>query len=239
MSQAITDGKLETSNFGTNGSQTLELNGEETKWVVFGYEDKDKDGLNEVLLLTTEYPTNGSISFYGSTAYNNAVDEINRMCEELYGTSARGMTIEDVNRVLGYEPAGGMYYLYGTYNTTGSLTIKIKDWEDVWTSIRNNNNTYFYGNFYDPSHPEGVKDSGAALGEYELNGYFYVADQSMNVPTGVASVASKISSVAKAMVFGSNCNYYYWLASSGVHASSNYAVFFRPWLRVQWKCFII
>ena len=127
VSQGITDGNLTASDYGTNGSQTLSLNGEETKWVVFGYEDKDNDGINEVLLLTTEHPTTNKIYFGGAAGYNNAVEEINRMCKELYGTNARGMTIEDVNRALGHTPAGGMYDLNDTYNTTGNLTTKLKD----------------------------------------------------------------------------------------------------------------
>ena len=216
VSQGITDGKLTASDYGTNGSQTLSLNGEETKWVVFGYEDKDNDGLNEVLLLTTEHPTTNKIYFYGATGYNNVVEEINRMCKELYGTNARGMTIEDVNRALGYTPAGGMYYLNDTYNTTGNLTTKLKDLGDMWTAITDYNTNSKSGVFYDPSHPEGISDSGATLGEYELNGYDYAVDD----------VSSNTSSVAKAMIFGSSkTNYGYWLASRGVYAYSYFANF--------------
>ena len=131
VSQGITDGNLTASDYGTNGSQTLSLNGEETKWVVFGYEDKDNDGLNEVLLLTTEHPTTNTIRFYGAAGYNNAVGEVNRMCKELYGENARGVTIEDVNRALGYTPSGGMYYLNSKWNTTGNLTTKLKDLGDM------------------------------------------------------------------------------------------------------------
>ena len=201
---------------GYSSDQTLALNAEETKWVVFGYEDKDNDGLNEVLLLTTEHPTTNTIIFKGATAYNNAVEEINRMCKELYGTNARGITIEDVNRVLGYTPAGGMYYLNDTYNTTGNLTTKLKDLGDMWTAIKNNNDTNYSGKYYDPSHPEGISDSGAALGEYVLDGYGYAIDD----------VSSNTSSVAKAMIFGSRkTNYGYWLASRGVNAYSDYAGF--------------
>ena len=75
---------ITSANSGYSSNQTLELNGEETKWVVFGYEDKDKDGVNEVLLLTTEHPTTNRIYFQGAAAYNNAREEINRMCKELY-----------------------------------------------------------------------------------------------------------------------------------------------------------
>ena len=213
---------------GDESDQTLTLNVEETKWVVFGYEDKDKDGLNEVLLLTTEHPTTNTITFRGAAGCNNAVDEVNRMCKELYGTNARGMTIEDVNRALGYTPAGGMYDLNDTYNTTGNLTTKLKDLGDMWTAIKNNNDTNYSGKYYDPSHPEGISDSGAALGEYELNGYAYAIDSTVDAKAGVPQVSSEISATAKAMIFGSSKrNYGYWLASRGVVADSG-AVLFGP-----------
>ena len=211
---------------GYDSDQTLALNAEETKWVVFGYEDKDNDGLNEVLLLTTEHPTTNKIAFQGATAYNNAVDEVNRMCKELYGTNVRCITIEDVNRVLGYTPAGGMYFLNDTYNTTGNLTTKLKDLGDMWTAIKNNNDTNYSGKYYDPSHPEGISDSGAALGEYELNGYGYAIDSTVDAKAGVPQVSSEISATAKAMIFGSSkTNYGYWLASRGVRAGSGGAYF--------------
>ena len=217
---------ITTAKSGYSSDQTLELDNEETKWVVFGYEDKDNDGLNEVLLLTTEHPTTNKIAFQGAVAYNNAVDEVNRMCKELYGTNARGITIEDVNRALGYTPAGGMYYLNDTYNTTGNLTTKLKDLGDMWTAIKNNNDTNNSGKYYDPSHPEGISDNGAVLGEYELNGYFYAIDSTVGAPTGVPQVSSEISATAKAMVFGSSkTNYGYWLASRGVDADSRCARF--------------
>lgn len=203
---------------GYTSDQTLTLNAEETKWVVFGYEDKDNDGLNEVLLLTTEHPRTNKIAFQGAAAYNNVVEEINRMCKELYGTNARGMTIEDVNRVLGYTPAGGMYNLNSKWNTTGNLTTKLKDLGDMWTAIKNNNNnvTDYSGKYYDPSHPKGINDNGATLGEYVLDGYWYDVDD----------VSSNTSIVAKAMIFGSSeTNYGYWLASRGVIAYSDYASF--------------
>ena len=206
---------------GRDSDQTLALNAEETKWVVFGYEDKDNDGLNEVLLLTTEHPTTNKIAFKGAAAYNNAVDEVNRMCKELYGTNARGMTIEDVNRALGYTLAGGMYNLNSKWNTTGNLTTKLKDLGDMWTAITDYNTNSKAGVFYDPSHTEGISDSGAALGEYELNGYVYAIDSTVDAPAEVPQVSSEISATAKAMIFGSSkTNYGYWLASSGVCAFS-------------------
>ena len=183
---------------GYSSDQTINLNNEETKWVVFGYEDKDKDGLNEVLLLTTEHPTKTMIALYGAEGYNNCIEEINRMCRELYGTNARGMTIEDVNNCLGYTP--------------GNLTTKLKDLGDTWTAIKNYNLNSKSGVFYDPSNPEGIKDNGATLGEYELNGYKY----------GTGDISSNISNTAKAMIFGNKYNNYcFWLASHGVDVQGN------------------
>ena len=200
---------------GYDTDQTLALNAEETKWVVFGYEDKDNDGTNEVLLLTTEHPIEESIIFKGAAAYNNVIGEMNRMCKELYGSNARGMTIEDVNRVLGYEPAGGTYYLNDKWNTTDNLTTKLKDLGDMWTAIVNYNTNNKSGVFYDPSHPEGISDNGVALGEYLLDGYVYYADD----------LSSNIAENTKAMIFGSKGDYIYDLASCGVYAYSYYAGF--------------
>ena len=193
-----------------------------TKWVVLGAEDSDKNGTNETLLLTTETPTTEQIIFYGAAGYNNAVEEINRMCKELYGEDARGMTIEDVNRALGYTPAGGEYHLNGTYNTTGNLTTKLKDLGDMWTAIKNNNDTNYSGKYYDPSHPEGISDNGAVLGEYKLNGYSYIIDSTTG---GIPVIPDSTTTATKNVIIGTNNSYVYWLASRGVDANSNYANF--------------
>ena len=193
-----------------------------TKWVVLGAEDSDKNGTNETLLLTTETPTTEQIIFYGAAGYNNAVEEINRMCKELYGEDARGMTIEDVNRALGYTPAGGEYHLNGTYNTTGNLKTKLKDLGDMWTAIKNNNDTNYSGKYYDPSHPEGISDNGAVLGEYKLNGYSYIIDSTTG---GIPVIPDSTTTATKNVIIGTNNSYEYWLASRGVDANSNYANF--------------
>ena len=211
---------------GYDTDQTLVLNAEETKWVVFGFEDKNGDTKNETLLLTTEHPTINKIKFQGEASYNNCIEELNRMCKELYGENARGMTIEDVNKALGYTPAGGMYYFNNTYNTTGNLTTKLKDLGEMWTAITDYNKNNKDGIFYDPSNSEGIKDNGVKLGEYNLDGYFYAIDSTVNESTEVPQVSSEISSTVKAMIFGSEkTNYGYWLTSRGVSADSYYAHF--------------
>ena len=134
-----------------------------TKWVVLGIENTDKDanGTNETLLITTKTPTTGTIKLYGAAGYNNCIEEINRMCKELYGEEARGMTIEDVNNCLQYTPEGAIYYdKDGDTLTTNNLTTKLSELHArVWSVISSNNET-----------PDGQE-----LGEFLLNGYEYNA----------------------------------------------------------------
>ena len=215
---------------GYTSDQTLTLNAEETKWVVFGYEDKDGDGANEVLLITTEKATMKNVTFTGYENYNNGIVEINRICEELYGTNARGITIEDLNRTLGYTPAGGMYYYNDQWYTTGNFATKLKDIKELWNSIYNHfteeDSDYHIepGVFYDPSNPEGIKDNGATLGNYIINGYCYMVLEENELIPGI-SVSKEIASNVKKMVFGNNNNYSYWLASRGISTRRYYIPF--------------
>ena len=194
-----------------------------TEWVVFGREDSNKDGKYETLLITTLAPSTETLSLSGADAYNTGIEQIEAKVKEIYGNDARAMTIDDVNRTLGYTPAGGMYYdTNGNFTTTENFTTKLKDLGDTWTSIVNYNKA---GVFYTPAHPEGISDNGAELGEYVLDGYWYKINSSIS-GTGVPTVPESTSNVAKNLVFGSSSNKYsYWLASRGVYANDTYAYF--------------
>ena len=204
-----------------------------TEWVVFGREDSNKDEKYETLLITTLAPSTETLTLgeYGNKTksadgYNTGIEQIEAKVKEIYGNDARAMTIEDVNRTLGYTPTGGMYYdVDGGLITTENFTTKLKDLGDVWTNIVNYNTNNKAGVFYTPAHPEGISDNGAELGEYVLDGYWY-AINSYEGDTGVPIVSENTSNVAKNLVFGSSSNkYYYWLASRGVYAGDDYANF--------------
>ncbi len=222
IAQAKTDGQSWATDLGV---QTIHKDSE-TKWVVLGAESSNgNDGTNETLLLTTETPTTEKIKMYGSQPYNHAVDEINRMCKEIYGTDARGMTIEDVNECLNYKNPKGMYYINNKWNETQNLTTKLKDVGECWTAYNTNNKN---GVFYDPSNPEGIKDNGAKLGEYNLDGYFYHLsnDGTYLVNKANASDTSHtITTVTRNLIFGETKQYAYWLASRGVLGGSDCAEF--------------
>ena len=200
-----------------------------TEWVVFGREDSNKDGKYETLLITTLAPSTEKLKLgedgnktKSADAYNTGIEQIEAKVKEIYGNDARAMTIEDINRTLGYTPAGGMYYDGSQYQTTGNFTTELKDLENVWTNIVNYNTNNEAGVFYTPAHPEGISDNGAELGEYLLDGYFYARNSSV-AGTGVPE---STSNVAKNLVFGTKSKqYFYWLASRGVYAYDYYASF--------------
>ncbi len=138
---------------------------QDISWLVLGIADENKDGINESLLITTDKPVN-NIILYGATGYLYGVDELNRVCKELYSSdieSARSISIEDINEVLKYEPEGGTYTTDGavTWQTTGNFTTKLKELS-IWNTIKS----------VGTKTPDGINTE-EALGEYVLNGYLY------------------------------------------------------------------
>ena len=227
IAQAKTDGQSWATDLGV---QTIHKDSE-TKWVVLGVEDSNKNGTNETLLLTTETPTTETIRMYGYQPYNHAVEEINRMCKEIYGRDARGMTIEDVNACVQYTAPAGMCEKNRKYYTVPEGT-KISDlgssYGDIWTEIQNN--TYQEDGtkkYFTPSCPEGTTDS-SVLGNIPVDGYSYYLsnDGTYLVNDANASDTSHtITTVTRNLIFGESKTYRYWLASRGVYAGSDWAGF--------------
>ena len=235
VSNGITDGNLNAEDFGAKGTQTIHSDSD-TKWVVLGVEDSNKNGTNETLLLTTETPTTGKITMYGYQPYNHVVEEINRMCKEIYGVEARGMTIEDVNACVQYTAPAGMCGKYN-FETIVCYTVpedtKISDlgssYGDIWTDIQNNTYQEEDGTkkYFTPSYPEGTTKS-SVLGNIPVDGYFYHLsnDGTYLVNEANASDTSHtITTVTRNLIFGDSNNYFYWLASRGVYAGSDCASF--------------
>ena len=229
IAQAKTDGESWAKDLVV---QTIHKDSE-TKWVVLGVEDSNKNGTNETLLLTTETPTTGKIRMYGYQPYNHAVEEINRMCKEIYGTDARGMTIEDVNACLQYvAPAGMCYDVDENKHYNVPEGTKISDlgssYGDIWTNIQNNAKVIDgTKKYFTPSYPEGTTDA-SVLGNIPVDGYFYHLsnDGTYLVNEANASDTSHtITTTTKNLIFGDSNNYLYWLASRGVRAGTGFASF--------------
>ena len=223
IAQAKADGQSWATDLGV---QTIHKDSE-TKWVVLGVEDSNKNGTNETLLLTTETPTTGKIRMYGYQPYNHAVDEINRMCKEIYGEDARGMTIEDVNACVQYTASGGVC----AKNNSGTIVYytvpegtKISDlgssYGNIWTDIQNNARVIDgTKKYFTPSCPEGTTDS-SVLGNIPVDGYWYVVDSTVGAPEEIPVLPDSTTDATKNLIFGDSKNYLYWLASRGVYAVS-------------------
>ena len=229
----IAQAKADEQSWATSyGVQTVNIASDDTKWVVLGVEDSNKNGTNETLLLTTETPTTETIRMYGYQPYNYAIDEINRMCKEIYGAEARGMTIEDVNACVQYTAPAGMC----AKNNSGTIVYytvpegtKISDlgssYGNIWTDIQNNARVIDgTKKYFTPSCPEGTTDA-SVLGNIIVDGYSYVVDSTVGAPEGIPVLPDSTTSATKKLIFGDSKNYGYWLASRGVVAYSDYAGF--------------
>lgn len=180
-------------------NQTINLSDDPTQivaWAVLGIEDRDKNGTNETLLLTRYSPTYDKITFVGAVGYNNCVEEINRMCKELFGSETEGITIEDINNCLQYTPSGGIYH-DGTQDVSiGNFTTKLNRLK-TWETIRGAG----------PNTPDGANE--VALGNYPLTAYWYEKN-SLSASTN-----------SKNLIFGTDESpYMYWLATRGVYANT-------------------
>ena len=117
--KTITTDKIKT---GYIDSQTLTTTAN-TQWRIFSIDEATGE-----VLITTQGPTNTDTKVYlsGPTGYLHGAEELNRICKELYSSgdlTARSMTVEDLDKAVGYDPTtyssyGDEYeYTSGTFYT--------------------------------------------------------------------------------------------------------------------------
>lgn len=139
-------------------------------WRVLGVDEKT----NEILLIAEDFigpdsggqEANGRTYYYliGQTGYANGIEELNTI-SQLYGqgkgaSGARSVTVEDVNKIVGYDPetanwGTGESHAYGNQVTYSSAGFTYFDEESkTWKTLENGesvtlmNNYYSYGNNY-------------------------------------------------------------------------------------------
>ena len=107
------------SKTGYDSAQTLTTQANK-KWRIFSIDETTGE-----ILLTTQGATNvDSVGLGEATGYLHGAEELNRICKELYSSgslTARSMTIEDLNKAVGYDPT--TYYNYGKEYTYTSGTF--------------------------------------------------------------------------------------------------------------------
>ena len=190
---------------------TVNNDTEKVNWIVLGLSE---DGNN--LLITSGSPVrkegtntpssdNPYLYLYGSTGYINAEDELNNI-SKIYGNGdfaegARSITVEDVNKLTGYNPETDYTEEDGNIGEYGNeVTVK-----------GNGDGTYSY------SGANGVK--GTFTGNHSTNGFSYIekeSNQLKNIGTTDATTEAKLKS-----------GYYYYDAIEMVNENI-YNKFFDP-----------
>lgn len=190
-------------------------------WKVLGAEN------GKLLIMSTVDV--GTLQLSGKDGYNTGISQLNTMCAQ-YGTNARSIKVEDINRVTGYDPTNqgdgtvfdaGQIYEYGnkvTYTASGSSAT--------------NGKTYTGSISYE--HPDGRKigtDNVTSITVESTAYYYYPYSLTTSSRTTGECKGIATDSPAYEMLFGKasdtsdGSGNAYWLASSYVLAYSSFSTF--------------
>ena len=171
----------------------------------------------------------GTLTLSGKEGYNTGISKLNAMCAT-YGKNSRSITVEDINRVTGYDPTNqgdgtvfdaGQFYEYGnkvTYTARGSSAT--------------NGKTYTGSISYE--HPDGRKigtDNVTSITVESTAYYYYPYSLTTSSSTTGECKGIATDSPAYEMLFGKasdtsdGSGNAYWLASSYVGANSSLSDF--------------
>ena len=190
-------------------------------WKVLGAEN------GKLLIMSTVDV--GTLQLSGKDGYNTGISQLNTMCAQ-YGTNARSIKVEDINRVTGYDPTNqgdgtvfdaGQFYEYGnkvTYTASGSSAT--------------NGKTYTGSISYE--HPDGRKigtDNVTSITVESTAYYYYPYSLTTSSSTTGECKGIATDSPAYEMLFGKasdtsdGSGNAFWLASSYVIANSDLSDF--------------
>ena len=186
-------------------------------WKVLGAEN------GELLIMSTI--DIGTLTLSGQDGYNTGVSQLNTMCEP-YGTKVRSITVEDINRVTGYDPTNqgdgtvfgvGEFYEYGnevTYTANESSATNGK------TSAPDLEENYV--------HPDGrIIGINATSITVKSTCYAYYPNtltlNSSGTTVGIATNSNAYKMLFQNADYSANCSY--WLASTYVHAMDDRSLF--------------
>lgn len=208
-------------NVGENYEYDCGVDGYTGEWKVLGAEN------GKLLIMSTVDV--GTLTLSGKEGYNTGISQLNEMCEK-YGTNGRSITVDDINRVTGYDPTntgnGAKYEVGNTYEYGNTVTYKLSGATSAngATNTSTGTATGAISTFICPD--------GQTLGQNGLDSitiknthYWYYPDSLTNTEsTGEVKGISKTSDAYK-MLFGASTataaktGNKYWLAS---HSNGTY-----------------
>ena len=210
-----------TYNVGDDYTYDCGVSGYTGKWKVLGAEK------GKLLIMSTIDV--GTLTLSGKDGYNTGISKLNAMCAT-YGKNSRSITVEDINRVTGYDPTNqgdgtvfgaGQFYEYGnkvTYTARGSSAT--------------NGKTYTGSISYE--HPDGRKigtDNVTSITVESTAYYYYPYSLTTSSSTTGECKGIATDSPAYEMLFGKasdtsdGSGNAFWLASSYVDADSGISSF--------------
>ena len=219
--------------------QTYSQDTTNTHWRVLGLTE---DG-NSVMLLGSPIKQEGAeenankqyLFLEGATGYKNCESTLNEICSLYHNNNlaqeTRSIKIEDVNRALGEIT---VTYPEEGENGTGTVTLSTDSSNtNIGETTGYPSYTYQSGDYSPESYPSEVSSQ---IGQkVQANAYYYAItdDRELNY-SYMQSLGSTISERGYNMLFdgtaGSGMLKPYWLASSGVGAVSDIAVFCRGYV---------
>ena len=169
----------------------------------------------------------GTLQLSGKEGYNTGISQLNTICAP-YGTEARSITVEDINRVTGYDPTkqnnntkygAGEFYEYGnkvTYTASGSSATNGKTYTSAISKYE---------------HPDGriLGQNDVTSIQVESTAYYYypstltTSDGEQTGEIGISKTIPAYKLLFRKADDTANCSY--WLASSFVRAGSDYSTF--------------
>ena len=200
-----------TLNVGDNYTYDCGVEGYTGAWKVLGAE-------NGKLLIMSTIDV-GTLTLSGKDGYNTGISKLNAMCAT-YGKNSRSITVEDINRVTGYDPTNtgtGTKYEVGntvTYKLSGATSAN---------GATNTSTGATAGTITTFICPDGrtLGQNGVDSIAIKSTHYWYYPDSLTNTEgTGTVKGISKTSAAYK-MIFGDSTataaktGNKYWLASHG------------------------
>ena len=208
----VTDGKT-TYTVGDDYTYNCGVSGYTGGWKVLG---ADKGKL--LIMSTVDVGTLGlkGVNGDGTTTYpagyTNGIAKLKEMCEP-YGTNARSITVEDINRVTGYVPE----------HQTISITSENKYYYDNDTTNQSSTATGTYAAYagtYGLATALGITNNEPVTGNTD---YSYYPNTPSGTTAGIETTSKAYKLLFRKADDSANCSY--WLASSYVDAGSSYSAF--------------
>lgn len=197
-----------TYNVGDDYTYDCGVEGYTGGWKVLGAEN------GKLLIMSTE--DIGTLTLNGKEGYNTGISQLDEMCAS-YGTKARSITVEDINRVTGYVPE----------HQTISITSENKYYYDNDTTNQSSTVTGTYAAYagtYGLATALGITNNEPVTG----NAHYYYYPNTLTTSDSGTTAGIETTSLAYKLLFrnaddSANCSY--WLASSCVGAFFNYSDF--------------